>query len=115
MSATLNIKIIIIDCRQCTDWPAIQPLLWDLFREAAHFNQARKSLLENMDPEQSGIWKMQTIDISRRVKLVRACLARLRKHGVHFLDSQNLDIFCDAFTQAMVNEFGEATLDVAVY
>ena len=55
MSATLNIKIIIIDCRQCTDWPAIQPLLWDLFREATHFNQARKSLLENMDPKKSGI------------------------------------------------------------
>lgn len=110
-----NVSITIQDCRACENWPNIEPLLHELFQKASLYNEARHSIMEPANLVQSGEFSLREHNLPLILKKVEVCLGKLQKKGAHFICLRDLDIFCDAFVQAMIKEFGEATLGVAVY
>jgi len=103
------------DCVRCQDWRKIQPKLWDLFKAATDYNQARRELLESLDPVQSTIQEIHGVAVEKHAKRVGEIQNDLRLMGAHFVKFDSVDIFCDAFVQSMIHEFGEEELGLAAY
>ncbi|MDF1496864.1 MAG: hypothetical protein P1P90_02275 [Patescibacteria group bacterium] len=110
-----NIKIIISDCRSCQAWDQIKPLLYRLYEHVKVYNQARHEIMEPADITVSGIHLAEPTNVLLHLKKVREVIVKLHGKGVHFMDLDSLDIFCEAYELAMVNEFGEDEMKVSAY
>ena len=109
------IKITIQDSRKCQTWDQIRPLLRELFNLVSTYNKVSYDIMEPSDLTQSGVHATQPIDILQHVKKIEASIGKLHGKGVHFVDLGSFDVFCKAFDQAMVCEFGEDEMRVAAY
>ncbi len=115
LQAIADIKLTIQDCRSCQAWEMIRPLLYRLYDLVKTYNQVRHDIMEPADLTQSGVQLAQPIDVLRHLKQIEEAIGKLRSKGVHFVDLKSPDIFCEAYEQAMVSEFGEVEMKVAAY
>ncbi|MBD3281941.1 hypothetical protein GF391_04320 [Candidatus Uhrbacteria bacterium] len=109
------VRITIQDCHNSTAWARIAPYLYKLYDACLAHNRAREEMLQRMSPTQSAIYELHSESYKKALKSVEFLQAELRRMGVHFEYSRHPDIFCAAFTEAMIEEFGEVAMKVAVY
>lgn len=108
-------RITINDCRKCQSWGSIEPLLRELFKACESYNREAHKIFTSLGLADDANLEAEKRVINECAVKVNACITKLHSKGVHFIHAESLDIFCDAFYQAMLYETSEEHLNVAVY